>query len=220
LCEVWSAALVSGTSSDCEARLQCLDGEYRWFLFRTVPLHDGNGNVKKQYGMNTDIEDRRLAEEAVRESERKLSAACFEGVGESVDGHVAGVGLRRGIATRVVGRGTRPADCSLQQPIKSRNAVRLAKVHLPSKSAQSLRKNGVRFRLQVTCLGFSHDKAWKANLRFFDSGVLLVKFYVMAGEELHVVGSHLFGVVDVDGAASRLVLVVENSSILPAGRRS
>jgi len=73
LLEVWSAALVSGTPSECEARLRRFDGEYRWFLFRTVPLHDENGNVVKWYGTNTDIEDRKLAEEAVRESERNLS---------------------------------------------------------------------------------------------------------------------------------------------------
>jgi len=73
LLEVWSAALVSGTPSECEARLRRFDGEYRWFLFRTVPLHDEKGNVVKWYGTNTDIEDRKLAEEAVRESERNLS---------------------------------------------------------------------------------------------------------------------------------------------------
>jgi PAS domain S-box-containing protein len=73
LVEVWSAALVSGKASECEARLRRFDGKYRWFLFRTVPLRDENGSVAKWYGTNTDIEDRKLAEEAVRESEHNLS---------------------------------------------------------------------------------------------------------------------------------------------------
>jgi PAS domain S-box-containing protein len=73
LLEVWNAAFVSGTPSECEARLRRFDGEYRWFLFRTVPLRDENEKVVKWYGTNTDIEDRKLAEEAVRESERNLS---------------------------------------------------------------------------------------------------------------------------------------------------
>jgi PAS domain S-box-containing protein len=73
LLEVWSATLISGRPSEYEARLRRFDGEYRWFLFRTVPLHDEHGNVVKWYGTNTDIEDRKLAEEAVRESEHNLS---------------------------------------------------------------------------------------------------------------------------------------------------
>jgi PAS domain S-box-containing protein len=53
-----------------EARLRRFDGEYRWFLFRTCPLADASGQVVKWCGMNTDIEDRRRAEEALRARER------------------------------------------------------------------------------------------------------------------------------------------------------
>jgi PAS domain-containing protein len=37
--------------------------EYRWFLFRAVTLRDELGNIVKWYGTNTDIEDRKQAEE-------------------------------------------------------------------------------------------------------------------------------------------------------------
>ena len=52
-----------------EARLRRFDGEYRWFLFQAEPLRDESGNIVKWYGSSTDIEDRKRAEEALRESE-------------------------------------------------------------------------------------------------------------------------------------------------------
>ena len=42
------------------------DGEYRWFLARVSPLRDEKGNVLKWFGSLTDIEDRKQAEERLR----------------------------------------------------------------------------------------------------------------------------------------------------------
>jgi signal transduction histidine kinase len=39
------------------------DGQYRWFLARSVPLRDARGNILKWYGISTDIEDRKRAEQ-------------------------------------------------------------------------------------------------------------------------------------------------------------
>ncbi len=49
------------------------DGVYRWFLHRAVPLCDEQGKVVKWYGTTTDIEDRKRAEEALREAQDKLA---------------------------------------------------------------------------------------------------------------------------------------------------
>ena len=54
---------------EIEARLRRFDCEYRWFLFRASPHLDSSGTVIKWYGTNTDIEDRKRAEDALRESE-------------------------------------------------------------------------------------------------------------------------------------------------------
>jgi PAS domain S-box-containing protein len=70
LLDRWRSILASGEPRDMEARLRRFDGEYRWFLFRTCPLADASGQVVKWCGMNTDIEDRRRAEEALRARER------------------------------------------------------------------------------------------------------------------------------------------------------
>ena len=57
------AILASGQSGEMEARLRRFNGEYRWFLIRTVPLRDELGNIVRWYGTSTDIEDRKQAEE-------------------------------------------------------------------------------------------------------------------------------------------------------------
>ncbi|MEA2821685.1 MAG: hypothetical protein QOJ86_3689 [Bradyrhizobium sp.] len=68
----WAAIRESGMPGELEARLRRFDGEYRWFLFRGVPLRDELGNIVKWYGSSTDIEDRKRAEEALRESEQRF----------------------------------------------------------------------------------------------------------------------------------------------------
>jgi PAS domain S-box-containing protein len=68
----WSAIRESGVRGALEARLRRFDGEYRWFLFQAEPLRDEFGNIVKWYGSSTDIEDRKRAEEALRESEQRF----------------------------------------------------------------------------------------------------------------------------------------------------
>jgi PAS domain S-box-containing protein len=94
----WQSILASGEPGEIEARLRRFDGEYRWFLFRASPLRDESGQVVKWYGTNTDIEDRRRAEEAVRERERDLGLT-IETIPALVwcaapDGHVTYVNRR------------------------------------------------------------------------------------------------------------------------------
>jgi PAS domain S-box-containing protein len=68
---VWRAALAAGKPFEDELRVRRADGEYRWLLTRAVPLRDELGNIVKWYGTSTDIEDRKRAEEALRDSEEQ-----------------------------------------------------------------------------------------------------------------------------------------------------
>jgi PAS domain S-box-containing protein len=68
----WGAIRESGMRGELEARLRRFDGRYRWFLFRAEPLRDELGNIVKWYGSSTDIEDRKQAEVALRESEQRF----------------------------------------------------------------------------------------------------------------------------------------------------
>ena len=71
----WRAALTTGEPFEHETRVRRADGEYRWFLVRTVPLRDEMRNVVKWFGTSTEIEDRKRAEAALRRSEAYLAAA-------------------------------------------------------------------------------------------------------------------------------------------------
>ena len=75
LTATWKSMMASGEAGEAEARLRRFDGEYRWFLFRANPLFDESGNIVKWFGINTDIEDRKRAEEALRRSEGYLVEA-------------------------------------------------------------------------------------------------------------------------------------------------
>ena len=68
----WLALLDSRKSGELETRIRRYDGVYRWFLIRVAPLLDEQGNVVKWFGSNTDIEDRKRAEEKLRQDERDL----------------------------------------------------------------------------------------------------------------------------------------------------
>ena len=49
-----------------EQRALGKDGKYRWFLIRYNPLHDEQGRIVRWYATGTDIEDRKRAEERIR----------------------------------------------------------------------------------------------------------------------------------------------------------
>jgi formate hydrogenlyase transcriptional activator len=68
----WLACVARGEPSEDEVRFRRADGEYRWHLQRGVPLRDEVGNIVKWYGVLTDIEDRKRAEDKIREQETEL----------------------------------------------------------------------------------------------------------------------------------------------------
>ncbi|HKE61472.1 MAG TPA: PAS domain-containing protein, partial [Nitrospira sp.] len=73
LVDEWRAAVASGEPFEAEARFRGADGKYRWFLVRAVPLWDELGNIVQWYGTNTDIEDRKRAEEELHRAQSELA---------------------------------------------------------------------------------------------------------------------------------------------------
>jgi PAS domain S-box-containing protein len=69
----WQGVMASQATGETEARLRRHDDEYRWFLMRANPLRDEKGGVVKWYGINTDIEDRKRAEDGLRRNEAFLA---------------------------------------------------------------------------------------------------------------------------------------------------
>jgi formate hydrogenlyase transcriptional activator len=92
LMETWSRLLTSGEPGEEEARLRRFDGEYRWFLFRAVPIRNENRNVLRWYGTNTDIEDLKRAESLLASEKQTLemivSGATLEDILRSLCGAI------------------------------------------------------------------------------------------------------------------------------------
>ena len=63
----WRFIVYSGDSGEMEVRLRRFHEEYRWFLISSNPMRDEAGRFVKWYGFNPDIEDRRRAEDALRQ---------------------------------------------------------------------------------------------------------------------------------------------------------
>src|SRR4029077_9951362 len=64
--DVGEQAIITGSSFELEFRLRAADGSYRWFLARYNPVRGDQGEVVRWYVACTDIDDRKRAEERMR----------------------------------------------------------------------------------------------------------------------------------------------------------
>ena len=74
----WGTSVASGKPLDTEFRIRRYDGEYRWFQTRALPMHGADGAVEKWFGTNTDIHDRKMLEQALRERTNALETSNGE----------------------------------------------------------------------------------------------------------------------------------------------
>ncbi len=73
LIDAWGLIRAQGRTGEAEARLRRVDGAYRRFLFRVNPFHDENGAVVRWFGINTDIEDWKEAQDELRDTQAELA---------------------------------------------------------------------------------------------------------------------------------------------------
>ena len=69
----WRELTARGIAGEMEARMRNAAGEYRWFLVQVSPFYDEQTGTRLWYGTNTDIQDRKLAEDALRRGEACLA---------------------------------------------------------------------------------------------------------------------------------------------------
>ncbi len=74
LIQIFTKAIASGEPYEVEVRLRRFDGAYRWFQDRAVPRRDASGAILRWYVLQTDIDDRKRMEDALRHSEASLRA--------------------------------------------------------------------------------------------------------------------------------------------------
>ncbi len=96
----WRAAMSMRRGINMEFRVHVAMGGWRWTNVRAAPLFDPDGSLRKWFGMNIDIDERRRTQAALAESERRyrmLFEAMDEGfllatVQYDEDGRPAGLG--------------------------------------------------------------------------------------------------------------------------------
>jgi PAS domain S-box-containing protein len=72
---VWGRSVESGQPYDVELRQRSADGVYKWFHVQGLPVRDADGRILRWCVLQTDIDERKRAEEALRQSERELEEA-------------------------------------------------------------------------------------------------------------------------------------------------
>ncbi|MDB5542692.1 MAG: hypothetical protein JWQ89_4419 [Devosia sp.] len=75
----WGEKLAMREPYEAEFRLRRHDGAFRWHIARAVPIFDGEGQISRWIGTNTDIDDQKRAVEALAESEARLRLAIEAG---------------------------------------------------------------------------------------------------------------------------------------------
>jgi len=68
--EAWSKAVETVRTFHFEHRLKVKDGTWRDFSIRAIPLLDSDGTLREWVGVHTDITERKIIENKIRESER------------------------------------------------------------------------------------------------------------------------------------------------------
>ncbi len=81
--DYFDRALSTGSAYELELRLRKGDGSYRWFLARSNPVRDDQGQIIRWYVACTDIEERKTAEERLQQENVALreevdKASMFE----------------------------------------------------------------------------------------------------------------------------------------------
>lgn len=71
---IWLNALETSTACEIEYRIRRRDGVYRWHLARAAPVRDANGVITRWVSAVMDMHDRRVAEAALRDWERRFEA--------------------------------------------------------------------------------------------------------------------------------------------------
>jgi PAS domain S-box-containing protein len=90
--KAWHECVATGGLYEQEERHRRAGGEYFWFLARGVPLRDSEGHVVRWYGTNTDIDDRKRAEDELRK-QKEVFQKIFEDIPVMIafvgqDGHI------------------------------------------------------------------------------------------------------------------------------------
>ena len=75
LMDRWKRSLREGQGFELEIPIRGRDGRFRWFLTRTVPIHNEAGQLRQWFGTSTDVDEIKRSREALLLRERELQHA-------------------------------------------------------------------------------------------------------------------------------------------------
>ena len=80
--EAWKRSIAKGERFEMEFPLKAADGRYGWFLTIGLPLKDETGRIVRWLGTNTDLSQKREAEEEIRKLNSNLELRVAERTSE------------------------------------------------------------------------------------------------------------------------------------------
>lgn len=69
----WKKLLKAEEAGEVEMRIRGADGNYRWFVSRSYPIRDANGSLERWVSINWDIDERKRAEQQIRDQLTQLN---------------------------------------------------------------------------------------------------------------------------------------------------
>jgi PAS domain S-box-containing protein len=90
--KIWNHSIATGEPYLNEFRLRRKDGMFRYFLARAVPFRNDRGEIERWIGSLTDTHEQKLAEDALRKSEKLATAGRFAAsIAHEINNPLAGV---------------------------------------------------------------------------------------------------------------------------------
>src|SRR5262249_48970210 len=77
LMEHWKRAVATGTPFELEARVRGKDGEFRWFMMRSLPVRDKQGRILRWFGASADIHESKLLQLELQRANRDLEQFAY-----------------------------------------------------------------------------------------------------------------------------------------------
>lgn len=73
----WGKCVAARTPFELEARLRGKDGEFRWFMMRSIPVKDEQGRVVRWFGTSTDIHQSKMLQLELAAANRDLEQFAY-----------------------------------------------------------------------------------------------------------------------------------------------
>jgi PAS domain S-box-containing protein len=75
--EHWRKSIETGTPFELEARIRGKDGDFRWFMIRSIPVRDDQGRIQRWFGASTDIHQNKVMQLELARANQDLEQFAY-----------------------------------------------------------------------------------------------------------------------------------------------